>query len=73
MLAWRPGAFVELLTAGLQDGIPMSEPVKLGHNLMFGGFADLDRADYAPALRERSHLHLVLITAWRSFLARLFD
>jgi hypothetical protein len=72
MLRWRPGAFVELLTVGGQDGIAMSEPVKLGHNLMFGGFADLERADYAPALRERNHFHLVLITAWRSLLARLF-
>jgi hypothetical protein len=69
----RPGEIVELLTAGGQDGIPMSEPVKLGHNLMLGGFADLERADYAPALRERHHFQLVLIHAWRALLARLFQ
>ncbi|MFL6688601.1 MAG: hypothetical protein ACJ8IR_00205 [Alphaproteobacteria bacterium] len=50
----------------------MSEPVKLGHNLMLGGFADLERADFATALHEPKHLQLVLINAWRSFLARLF-
>jgi hypothetical protein len=73
MLLLRPGEIVELLTAGVEDGIPMSEPVKLGHNLMLGGFADLERADFATARHEPKHLHLVLLNAWRALLARLFQ